>query len=252
MLRVKTKSALSVKSAYLKEAMNIWQEDKELCARIGQNGARLIKNGFPVGINIRWKSRKGYGILTHCNAGALATTGIGTALAIIYQAKTEGKRFKVYATETRPVLQGARLTVWELQKNNIDTTLICDSMAGKLMSDGKIDCVIVGADRIARNGDTANKIGTYSLAVLAKHHRIPFYVAAPYSTFDPRIKTGKDIPIEYRAPEEVTHIANHPIAPKNTKVYNPAFDVTPAGLITAIITEKRIFSPQRRRGRGRK
>lgn len=204
--------------------MNIWQEDKELCARIGRNGARLIKNG--------------YGILTHCNAGALATTGIGTALAIIYQAKAEGKRFRVYATETRPVLQGARLTVWELMRNKIDTTLICDSMAGKLMQESKIDCVLLGADRIARNGDTANKIGTYSLAVLAKYHRIPFYVAAPYSTFDPNIRTGKDIPIEYRSPEEVTHIADHSIAPRNTKVYNPAFDVTPAGLITAIITEK--------------
>ncbi|HDQ00415.1 MAG TPA: S-methyl-5-thioribose-1-phosphate isomerase, partial [bacterium] len=182
-------------------------------------------------------------VLTHCNAGALATGGIGTALGVIYVAQAQGKRIRVFADETRPLLQGARLTTWELQKADIDVTLICDNMAAVVMQKGWIDCVIVGADRIARNGDTANKIGTYNLAVLAKYHQIPFYVAAPSSTIDLSIGGGSAIPIEQREPEEIIFGFGRQTAPREVKVFNPAFDITPAELITAIVTEKGIIYP---------
>jgi methylthioribose-1-phosphate isomerase len=180
-------------------------------------------------------------ILTHCNAGGLATADYGTALGVLFEAKRQGKRIKVYADETRPLLQGARLTAWELMNEGIDTTLICDNMAASLMAKGKIDKIFVGADRIAANGDTANKIGTYSLAVLARHHGVPFYVVAPFSTFDLSLKSGRDIPIEERDADEVRLINGRRVAPRHVKVYNPAFDVTPNTLITAIVTEKGIF-----------
>lgn len=206
------------------EAKEIHDEDIEINKKMGRHGSKLIKNKATV--------------LTHCNAGALATAGYGTALGVIRAAIEDGKKIKVFADETRPFLQGSRLTAWELMKDGIDTTLITDNMAGYMMKKGLIDLVIVGADRIAANGDTANKIGTYSVAVLAKEHKIPFYVAAPISTIDLNIKHGDKIPIEERDIREVTHIKDIPIAPKNIKVKNPAFDVTPNRLITAIITEK--------------
>jgi len=218
------KPVKTLKRLLLNEAKKIHQEDEAMCEDIGNNGARLIKPGDAV--------------LTHCNAGALATAGIGTALAVIYSAKRSGKRIRVYADETRPLLQGARLTAWELKRKGIDVTLICDNTAASLMSQGRIDKIIVGADRIASNGDFANKIGTYGLAVLAKEHRIPFYVAAPSSTFDLNLKGGYDIPIEERAPDEVRNFSGVPTAPKGIEVYNPAFDVTPHNLVSAIITEK--------------
>ncbi len=211
----------------LKEANAICQEDIDMCRRIGKNGEKFIKNGD--------------GILTHCNAGLLATAGQGTALSIIFEAKKKGKKFKVYADETRPLLQGARLTAWELKQAGINVTVICDNTAGWLMKQGKIDSVITGADRIAANGDTANKIGTYNLSILAKEHRIPFYIAAPSSTFDLSIKDGSQIPIEQRNAEEVRCIGGRRILPKNVDVYNPAFDVTEARNITAIITEKGVI-----------
>ena len=212
----------------LAEAKRICAEDIEINKKMGQNGSRLIENGDC--------------ILTHCNAGALATAGYGTALGVLRAAWSEGKKISVYVDETRPVLQGARLTAWELKKEKIPATLITDSMAGFLMQQGKIDKIIVGADRIALNGDTANKIGTYSLAVLAAAHGIPFYVAAPLSTFDFSIKTGAEIPVEERSAAEVTDFRGMPVAPNGMKVYNPAFDVTPASLITAIITEKGVIA----------
>ena len=194
---------------------------------MGKHGSRLFADGD--------------NILTHCNAGALATAGYGTALGVIRAACEQGKKLHVYVDETRPVLQGARLTAWELKKEKIPFTLITDNMAGFLMQQGKIDKIIVGADRITANGDTANKIGTYSLAVLAKAHGIPFYIAAPLSTIDVSLKTGSAIPIEERNSAEVTHFKGVRSAPDGTKVYNPAFDVTPARFITAIITEKGIL-----------
>lgn len=205
------------------EAKIIFKEDQDTCRRMGSHGAKLIKNGMKC--------------LTVCNAGALATADYGTALGVFYSAKSLHKRFSVYSCETRPLLQGARLTCWELLCQKIDTTLICDNMAASLMAKGEVDIIFAGADRIASNGDTANKIGTYMLAVLAKYHRIPFYIVAPRSTFDLEIKTGKQIPIEERKSEEVTHFAGIATAPKGIKVYNPAFDVTPAKLITGIVTE---------------
>ncbi len=205
------------------EAEEIHREDAQMCEKIGANGAELIEDGST--------------ILTHCNAGALATGGIGTALGVIYTCRNQGKNIKVYADETRPLLQGARLTAWELMHEKIDTTLICDNTAGTLMRQGKIDCVIVGADRIARNGDIANKIGTYPAAVLAREHEVPFYVAAPASTFDDNIETGDDITIEERAPEEVTRGFGRATAPDGTKVYSPAFDITPHNLISQYITD---------------
>jgi methylthioribose-1-phosphate isomerase len=219
-----------IKAALLKESQVILDEDISLCKAMGQHGAGLIANGQTV--------------LTHCNAGALATAGYGTALGVIRAAWAQGKKIQVIADETRPVLQGARLTAWELMQDNIPVTLITDNMAGSLMRQGKIQLCIVGADRIAANGDVANKIGTYSVAVLAKAHGIPFYVAAPYSTIDLKTKSGEDIPIEQRNPSEVTTIhGSHPVAPKGVAVYNPAFDVTPAELITGIITERGVFKP---------
>jgi methylthioribose-1-phosphate isomerase len=215
-----------IKKILLKEAGLILREDKEICRKMARFGKNLIKNKDS--------------ILTHCNAGGLATADYGTALGVIFAAGKE-KNIKVYADETRPVLQGARLTSWELMREGIDTTLICDNMAAHLMAKGMIDKVIVGADRIARNGDAANKIGTYNLALIARYHKIPFYVAAPLSTVDTRIKSGKGIPIEKRGADEVRKIKNIYIAPKKVKVFNPAFDVTPARFITAIITEKGIL-----------
>ncbi|MEW6170779.1 MAG: S-methyl-5-thioribose-1-phosphate isomerase [Candidatus Omnitrophota bacterium] len=212
-----------IKNILLKEALNLLEEDRTICRKMAEFGEKLIKNGDT--------------ILTICNTGILATVDYGTALGVIYKAKEKGKKFRVFACETRPLLQGARLTSWELLQNKIDTTLICDNMAASLMQKGKIDIIFVGADRIACNGDTANKIGTYNLAVLAKFHRIPFYVVAPTSTFDLSIKNGRGIPIEERSNLEVIEIANKFIAPKNIKVYNPAFDVTPNELITGIVTE---------------
>lgn len=198
-----------------------------MCRAIGQHGAGLIG--------------KDHGILTHCNAGGLATAEFGTALAVMFTAHKQGKCFHVFVDETRPLLQGARLTAWELQQAGIDSTLICDNMAGLLMSQGKIDLVVTGADRIAANGDTANKIGTYSLAVLAKAHNIPFYIAAPTSTFDLSLASGKDIPIEERDGEEITMPGGVRIAPEGIKVYNPAFDVTPHEYIAAMVTERGII-----------
>lgn len=223
----RTKKVKEIKSILLKEAIRIINEDKLSCRRMARFGAGLVK--------------KNSNILTHCNAGGLATADYGTALGVLFEARRQGKHFKVYVDETRPLLQGARLTTWELMREGIDTTLICDNMAASLMAKGKIDMIFVGADRIAANGDTANKIGTYNLAVLADHHSIPFYVVAPISTFDLTIETGADIPIEERSGNEVRGISGKLIAPRNVKVYNPAFDVTPAGLITAIITEKGVF-----------
>ncbi len=211
----------------ISEAKRICTEDIEINRQMGKNGRALLADGD--------------NILTHCNAGALATAGYGTALGVIRAAKAEGKNLHVYVDETRPVLQGARLTAWELQKEKIPATLITDNMAGFLMQQGRIDKIIVGADRIAANGDIANKIGTYALAVLAKAHGIPFYVAAPLSTIDVSIKTGATIPIEERSGTEVTHLRGLPIAPAKTKVYNPAFDLTPARYITAIVTERGIL-----------
>jgi methylthioribose-1-phosphate isomerase len=208
-------------------ALQIYEKDLEVNQKIGENGKILIKDGDRV--------------LTHCNAGGLATAGYGTALGVLRAAWTEGKRFHVYVDETRPLLQGSRLTAWELIQEKIPCTVITDNTAGWLMEKGKINLVLVGADRIARNGDTANKIGTYSLAVLANWHDIPFYVAAPTSTFDLNLSSGKDIPIEERAGEEVTHMGGRCVTPGGVKVFNPAFDVTPHSLIEAIITEKGIL-----------
>jgi methylthioribose-1-phosphate isomerase len=212
------------KAKLVEEALRIYKEDVEINQKIGGYGKRLIKNGD--------------GVLTHCNAGALATAGYGTALGVIYAAWAEGKRFYVFTDETRPQLQGARLTAWELVQEKIPVTVITDNMAGWLMEKGQINLVLVGADRIARNGDTANKIGTYSLAVLSKWHGIPFYVAAPSSTLDLSLPSGLDIPIEERDIKEVTHFRGNPITPKGVNAFNPAFDVTPHSLIHAIITEK--------------
>jgi methylthioribose-1-phosphate isomerase len=216
-----------LRAAVLRKANAIYQEDVDMCLRIGRNGERFVQDGV--------------GILTHCNAGALATAGQGTALSILFEAHKKGKRFAVYVDETRPLLQGSRLTAWELKQAGIDVTVICDNMAGGLMKQNKVDAVITGADRIAANGDTANKIGTYSLAVLASKNDIPFYVAAPSSTFDLVIPSGEQIPIEQRAAEEVTTFAGARVAPEAVDVYNPAFDVTEASLITAIITEKGVI-----------
>ncbi|MCC7423470.1 MAG: S-methyl-5-thioribose-1-phosphate isomerase [Planctomycetaceae bacterium] len=213
----------------LEEARAIEVEDQEMCAAIGRHGAELLRDGA--------------GVLTHCNAGALATAGKGTALSVFFSAVEQGKRLHVYADETRPLLQGARLTAWELSQRGIPVTLICDSMAAQVMREKRVEAVVVGADRIAANGDTANKIGTYSVALAAKAHGIPFYVAAPTSTFDLSLPTGEGIPIEERKPEEITHGFGRQTAPTGVNVYNPAFDVTPAELISAIITEKGLIRP---------
>jgi methylthioribose-1-phosphate isomerase len=215
------------KSALLDEAKRLDEENEAGDRLISEFGSELIQDG--------------YAVLTHCNAGSLATGGYGTALGVIKRAFEKGKKLRVYATETRPLLQGARLTVWELKRAGITATLITDSMAGYFMSKGEISCVIVGADRIARNGDVANKIGTYTLAVLAMENAIPFYVAAPSSTIDLSLSSGEEIPIEERSPEEVTHIRGVPICPQGIEVGNPAFDITPHYYISAIITEKGII-----------
>lgn len=212
----------------VQEAKRICAEDIAVNRQIGQNGSVLFADGDNV--------------LTHCNAGALATAGYGTALGVIRASVAQGKKLHIYVDETRPVLQGARLTAWEMKKEKIPATLITDNMPGFLMQQGKIDKIIVGADRIALNGDTANKIGTYSLAVLARAHRIPFYIAAPLSTFDFSIKSGAQIPIEERNAEEVTHFRGVAVAPQTMDVYNPAFDITPAKFITAIITEQGVLT----------
>ncbi len=211
----------------LSEANAICAEDIDMCRRIGVNGQNLIKEDS--------------GVLTHCNAGALAAAGQGTALSVMFEAHNRGRNFKVYADETRPLLQGARLTAWELQEGGIDVSVICDNMAGWLMAQGKINAVITGADRIAANGDTANKIGTYSLSILAREHGIPFYIAAPSSTFDLSIRSGAEIPIEQRSADEVTKFAGTQTAPDGVDVYNPAFDVTQTRDIAAIITEKGVI-----------
>jgi methylthioribose-1-phosphate isomerase len=214
------------------EAVAITEDDLGRCRRIGAHGAALIPDGA--------------NILTHCNAGALATAGYGTALGVIRAAHEEGRRIHVWVDETRPLLQGARLTTWELQQECIPCTLITDSMAGYLMQQGRVDCVVVGGDRIARNGDTANKIGTYSVAVLAHHHGVPFYVAAPLSSVDFGLASGRDIPIEERDPREVAllaHLATKPVCPSGVSIYNPAFDPTPSDLIAAIVTEVGVLRP---------
>jgi len=212
-----------VTAKLIEEAQQIRLEDIALCQAIGRHGAALVPDGKTV--------------LTHCNAGALATAGYGTALGVIRAAVEAGKNIDVFADETRPFLQGARLTAWELQQDGIRTTIITDNMAGHFLRSGRIGCVVVGADRIASNGDVANKIGTYSVAVLAKENGIPFYVAAPVSTFDLTLESGDQIPIEQRPAEEVTHVFGVPVAPENIAVENPAFDVTPARYVSAIICE---------------
>jgi methylthioribose-1-phosphate isomerase len=213
----------------LKEALAIEEEDRAICRAIGRVGASLIPAGK--------------GVLTHCNACGLATADYGTALAVMFTAAADGKIFHVFADETRPLLQGARLTAWELMQRGIDVTLICDNMAAQVMKEGRVQLVITGADRIAANGDTANKIGTYGVALLARAHGIPFYIAAPVSTFDLSLADGSAIPIEQRDPREITQGLGKTIAPEGVKVYNPAFDVTPAELIAAIITEKGLIQP---------
>lgn len=210
----------------IEEAKSIRLDDIAICRAMGKHGASLVPDGKTV--------------LTHCNAGALATAGYGTALGVIRAAAEAGKKIDVFADETRPFLQGARLTAWELQQDGIATTLITDNMAGHFLHSGRIGCVVVGADRIAANGDVANKIGTYSLAVLAKENGVPFYVAAPVSTFDLTLESGASIPIEQRSAHEVTHVFGVPVAPENIAVENPAFDVTPARYVTAIISERGI------------
>ncbi len=213
----------------LSEAKAIHDEDRSMCHAIGKNGVSLLQDVT--------------GVLTHCNAGGLATAEYGTALSVFFTAQDQGKQLHVFVDETRPLLQGARLTAWELMQRGIPATLICDSMAAQVMKEGKVQAVVTGADRIAANGDTANKIGTYSIAVLARAHQIPFYIAAPSSTFDLDIPTGEEIPIEERASSEITHGFGKQTAPDGVSVYNPAFDVTPSELISAIITERGVIQP---------
>lgn len=222
-------SPAEVLEALLDEAKKIEEEDRAMCRAIGRFGQELLPDAC--------------GVLTHCNAGGLATADYGTALAVFFAAHEAGKKLHVFADETRPLLQGARLTAWELQQWGIPVTLICDSMAAQVMKEGRIQAVVAGADRITANGDSANKIGTYSAAVLAKYHNIPFYIAAPSSTFDLSRTTGAEIPIEERDPREITHSFGRRTAPEGIQVYNPAFDVTPASLITGLICEKGVVSP---------
>jgi len=217
-----------LKSLLLKEAKDILEYERQACRKIAFYGSSLIKNNSSV--------------LTICNTGILATIDYGTALGVVYKAKEQGKTIRVYACETRPLLQGARLTAWELKRSKIDVTLICDNMAATLMQQGRIDLVIAGADRIAANGDTANKIGTYNLAVLSHYHGIPFYIAAPVSTFDLSIRDGRDIPIEQRPADEVTSLFfKRPIAPSGVKIFNPSFDITPGQLINGFITDRGVI-----------
>ncbi|MBM3132765.1 MAG: S-methyl-5-thioribose-1-phosphate isomerase [Chloroflexi bacterium] len=222
-------SVSEIQALLLEEAREIERENEEGDRRMGRFGAELIKDGFT--------------ILTHCNAGALATAGYGTALGVIKAAHEQGKKVQVFADETRPLLQGARITAWELMQEGIPVTLITDNMAGHFMKQGKIDCAIVGADRIAANGDTANKIGTYTVAVLAKENGVPFHVAAPLSTIDFKLKSGEEIPIEERNPDEVTSVRGVRLAPEGVKVACPAFDVTPHRYVAAIITDEGVARP---------
>ena len=223
---------MGLKDLFLEKARQIHREDEEMCRQMGGRGAELLQDGMTV--------------LTHCNAGALATAGMGTALAVIYCAVRQGKKIKVFADETRPLLQGARLTSWELMQENIDVTLNTDNMAAYLMQKRKIDCVITGADRVTRNYDVINKIGTYGVAILAKYHNIPFYVVIPESTYDSSTPTGNEVEIEMRSPEEITRWGGILSAPEGVKVISPAFDVTPNQLVTAIITNKEIIYPPKR------
>ncbi len=225
----KVSSPDEIARGLLNEAQAIHEEDRQMCRAIGRHGAALLTNG--------------QGVLTHCNAGGLATADYGTALAVFFSAHDGGKQLHVYVDETRPLLQGARLTAWELMQRKIPATLICDNMAAQVMREGRVQAVVTGADRIAANGDAANKIGTYGVALLARAHNIPFYVAAPTSTFDLSLATGDEIPIELRDPREVTHGFGSATAPEGVDVYNPAFDVTPAELIRAIICEHGIIDP---------
>ena len=218
-----------IQQALVAESKRIWQEDRDVCRAIGRHGAGLLPDPATV--------------LTHCNTGALATADFGTALGVLFTAHAQGKRLHVYVDETRPLLQGARLNMWELMQEGIGCTLICDGAAAFVMQRQKIDACLVGADRIARNGDSANKIGTYSLAVNAKRHAIPFYVVAPISTIDFRIAGGDQVPIEERSSAEITHSFGRIIAPVNALTYNPAFDVTPHELISAIVTEVGVLLP---------
>ncbi len=211
------------------EATAIWEEDREMCRRIGEHGLPLVPDGAQV--------------LTHCNAGALATGGIGTALAPIYLAHAAGRRLHVFVDETRPLLQGARLTAWELAQAGVPCTVIVDAVAGALMRAARVDVVLVGADRIARNGDVANKIGTYALAVLARHHGVPFHCAAPSSTIDAALPDGDAIPIEQRPPDEVTSLAGRRVAPAGVPAANPAFDITPARYVTSYVTDRGLVQP---------
>jgi methylthioribose-1-phosphate isomerase len=227
-----TKNIAEINNALFAEAQAIHEEDRRICRAIGMFGQELLRDGDT--------------FLTHCNAGGLATADYGTALAVFFAATESGKKIKVYADETRPLLQGARLTAWELLQRGIDVTLICDSMAAMVMKQGKINGVVVGADRIAANGDTANKVGTYSVAISAQAHGIPFYVAAPVSTFDLTLPNGNGIPIEERDTEEICNGFGKRTAPQGVNVYNPAFDVTPAELISAIITERGVILPVNR------
>jgi methylthioribose-1-phosphate isomerase len=223
------KSPDEIAETLLAEARAIHEEDRRMCRAIGRYGAELFTDG--------------QGVLTHCNAGGLATADYGTALAVFFAAAESGKRLHVYADETRPLLQGARLTAWELKQRGIDVTLICDSMAAQVMREGRVQAAVTGADRIAANGDAANKIGTYGVALAAAAHGLPFYVAAPSSTFDLSLADGDQIPIEERDAREITHGFGRQTAPDGIGVYNPAFDVTPARLITAIICEKGVIRP---------
>ncbi len=222
-------SPAEIAQRLLEEALAIQEEDRQMCRAIGRHGAELLRDG--------------QGVLTHCNAGGLATADYGTALAVFFAAHAQGKRLHIYADETRPLLQGARLTTWELAQRGIEVTLICDSMAAQVMREGRVQAVVTGADRIAANGDAANKIGTYQVAISAAAHDIPFYVAAPSSTFDLSLPCGDEIPIEQRDPKEITHGFGRQTAPDGIQVYNPAFDVTPARLIKAIICEHGIIEP---------
>jgi methylthioribose-1-phosphate isomerase len=222
-------TAAAIAAALLAEAHAIHEEDRQTCRAIGHHGAQLLADH--------------QGVLTHCNAGGLATAGYGTALAVLFTAHEQGKKLHVYVDETRPLLQGSRLTAWELAQQGMDVTIICDAAAARVIGEKRVQTVITGADRIAANGDTANKIGTYSLALAAAAHGIPFYVAAPTSTFDLAIASGEEIPIELRSPEEIIRPFGTPTAPHGVRAYNPAFDVTPARLITAIICEQGVIQP---------
>lgn len=224
-----SKSPAEIAEALLAEAKTLHEEDKQMCDAIGRFGAELLPDNC--------------GVLTHCNAGALATGGSGTALSVFYAAHEAGKKLHVYCDETRPLLQGARLSAWELQQRGLDVTLICDSMAAQVMREGRVQAIVTGADRIAANGDAANKIGTYQVALAAAAHNIPFYVAAPSSTFDLSLATGDEIPIEERDPTEITAGFGPTTAPDGINVYNPAFDVTPAKLIKAIVCERGVIEP---------